>query len=153
MLLRGHIGKWVLAAFAFLKLLVASPTHLWSWWSKPLQHLLNQLLFMVVGECLREINGKSVCCFLFRLHYLLQRLILVISQHERHVIVQVKLCKGSKCVFLDDVLLFLAVTNVIRCVRVEVYKSVRDEANKIHRFFLGSHVWRQSFLNYFIKCG
>lgn len=61
--------------------------------------------------------------------------------------------ESSNGVLGNDIFLILAVTNIVGRVWEEVNEGIRDETDKIHRLFLGSHIRRQSLFYNLIKSG
>jgi hypothetical protein len=51
----------------------------------------------------------------------------------------------------NNVFLFALVANIVADVGKQIDEGVGDEADQVHRFFLGSNVLRKRFLDDFVK--
>ena len=63
-----------------------------------------------------------------------------------------KVLQGSQGMLRDYILLFLAITYVVRSVRQQINECVGDEADQIHSLPLSPHVRRECLFDNFIKC-
>ena len=62
-----------------------------------------------------------------------------------------KLLKCLKHMLWNNVFLFALVANIVADVGKQIDEGVGDEADQVHRFFLGSNVLRKRFLDDFVK--
>lgn len=136
-------------ALAFFLLLVASTANRRDWRTEPFKHLIDKWVSWVLRYPV-EIIIESIWGLFLRIHDILQCLILVITQQKRNIVIKVELMQSPQCVLWDNILLILTVANVVSCVRKKIDKSIGDEANEVHCFFLSSHILRQGLFDNFV---